>query len=253
MKFQFGLIPGIIRDEMKADFWAAAKEVSEIGYECLEGGGALLQGNLKENKKRLDDLGLRLSGIGVKRDKMTSDLDDYVEKAKLFGSEYLVLYWAPCETKEQVLENAKEFDAVGAKCKEAGLSFCYHNHEHEFKTTFDGERALDILAANAPNISLQLDVAWVTFGGASPVDYIRKYQGRVPVIHLKDLESLSERGKFTSVGTGLVDITGSVKAARECGVKFVIVEQDKPRNLTGMESVRASFLNVKEAGLLNDR
>jgi sugar phosphate isomerase/epimerase len=74
--------------------------------------------------------------------------------------------------------------------------------------------------------------------------------GHIPAIHVKDLYSLSERGQFTAVGTGVVKVKESIAAANETGVDWVVVEQDRLRNLTPFETITVSYLNLKEAGLV---
>ena len=54
---------------------------------------------------------------------------------------------------------------------------------------------------------------------------------------------------FTSVGSGVVDIRGCMKAALEFGLTWGIMEQDAMNQLSPMDSLRASYYNVKEYGL----
>ena len=48
---------------------------------------------------------------------------------------------------------------------------------------------------------------------------------------------------------GIVKTIESVEAAIKIGVEWVVVGQDKLRNLTAMETDLLSYLNLKEAGL----
>lgn len=252
MKANVGLIPGIIGDEIKQDLWGTIEKVAAIGYKGIEGGGQLAEGDLAENRKRLEDLGLRFVTLSGRREALEENLDQIIRTAQALGAEHITEWWRPCESKEQVLQDAAFFNEVGAKISAAGLKLCYHNHDHEFKTVFDGQRCLDILIENTEpgNVFIELDVAWVTYGGEDPVEYLAQHGSRIPVIHLKDIADINERGQFTAVGTGCVKVKESVEAALAVGVKWVIVEQDRPNNLTPMESITASYLNIKELGLV---
>lgn len=42
----------------------------------------------------------------------------------------------------------------------------------------------------------------------------------------------------------------SVAAAIDLGIEWVVVEQDTLRNLTAFETITASYLNLKEVGLV---
>jgi sugar phosphate isomerase/epimerase len=101
----------------------------------------------------------------------------------------------------------------------------------------------------------ELDIAWVTYGGADPAKMIRKHAGRCPILHVKDVLEVPGGGvasndgrqetKFTEVGTGVVDLEGAVEAARESGVEWLTVEQDRMRNLSPMDSIRVSYNNLR--------
>ena len=97
-------------------------------------------------------------------------------------------------------------------------------------------------------------------GGENPADYIRKYAGRTPTVHLKDfLGEKSENmygliglegseGKSGDVfqlrhlGSGKQDFPAIVKAADEGGAQWYIVEQDEPnKGMTPMECAKASY------------
>ena len=64
----------------------------------------------------------------------------------------------------------------------------YHNHDFEFVKMPNGQYALDYIYTEIPADLLQteLDICWVKVAGEEPVDYIKKYAGRAPVVHLKD-------------------------------------------------------------------
>jgi len=161
------------------------------------------------------------------------------------------MWWGPCETKEQVLRDAELYNSAGARLASEGITLCYHNHEHEFQTVFNGVYALDVLAEHTDPaaLSFELDIAWITFGGEDPVRILKRYAGRVPAIHVKDLSRLDERGHFTAVGTGVVPVMASVETALEVGIEWVVIEQDTLRNLTALETAAVSILNLREMGL----
>ncbi len=259
MALKIGLI-GIVGEEMKKDPWGTLEAVAEMGYEGIEGGARianLVDLSLPEMKQRLADLGLEVPAQGsIRLEHDDEQIQETIETARGIGTGYVVQYWGPVEGREQLLEEARFFNHVGELCREAGLEFCYHNHNHEF-ATFDGKYALDILLENSdPDVvKAELDVAWVTYGGADPAEMIRRYAGRCPVLHIKDILEVPGDGAtgndgrkgtlFTEVGTGVVDLEGVVEAARECGVEWLVVEQDRMRDLEPMESARVSFENLK--------
>lgn len=250
MGVQVGIIPNLIlRDAMAEDPWGTTEKVAELGFQGVES-GMLIQGDVAENKKRLDDLGLKAIALGAKKDVLSDGLDDLAEKAKVLDCKYIVTYWGPCDSVEQVKADVEAYDAIGAQCRTHGLKFCYHNHDHEFKTIFDDQRAIDVMMAHSDpeHLFFELDVAWVQYGGDDPIAFMNQHAARIPIVHLKDVADLDERGRFTSIGTGCVDINGVMQAATDLGMAWAIVEQDRVNRLTPMESVQASALNLKEWG-----
>jgi sugar phosphate isomerase/epimerase len=191
-------------------------------------------------------MGLEITSYGTQLGMLRDGLGTVIEHASGLGVPYVVLFWAPCESREAVLAQAAEFNEIGARLKEHGLTFCYHNHDHEFKQ-FDGKTGLDILLGNTdPALVLaEIDAAWVRFGGADPTAVIRQYRGRCPLVHVKDIYTDAFRGAWTEVGTGIVDVKGVLEAGLESGVEWFIVEQDQPRDLLPMESIRVSYENLE--------
>lgn len=251
-KSNIGLI-GILGEETKADFWGTMQRVAEIGYRGIEGApDGLRQGNVAENLKRFHDLGLEALTVSASRETLQSDLDAIIAEAHAIQAPRVTVWWAPCESREAVLRDAELYNAAGARLAGEGLTLCYHNHEHEFRTTFGGVYALDVLAEHTDPaaVAFEIDIAWVTFGGEDPVRVLRRLAGRVPAIHVKDLYALTERGQFTTVGTGVVAVQESVRTAWETGVGWIVIEQDHLRHLTAWETVTTSYLNLKEAGLV---
>ncbi len=251
IKTQLGLI-GIVDEESKADFWGTMQKVAAMGYRGIEGGEALLKGDASENVRRFHDLGLQVLTISAGRDNLLDQADDIVRRAQALQTKRATIWWAPCDSRESTLRDAELFNTAGARMAKEGITLCYHHHEQELRNVFDGVRALDLLLANtAPeNVQFVLDIAWAAFGGENPVRLIGQMKGRIASLHLKDLSRLDERNHFTALGTGVVDVQGSVKAANEANVLWMVVEQDKLRNLDAMETVLLSALYLREAGLV---
>jgi sugar phosphate isomerase/epimerase len=254
---------GIIDEALQADFFGALERVAGIGYQGMEFGlGSLAQAGVPaaELKRRMDDLGLALVNFHLMPPALEDDFAATVETAHQTGCHWLTISWGPVETLDQLRRDAQRYDRLGARCAAEGLDLCYHNHDHELRV-LDGRVALDALMENSDpaHLKAQLDVMWLRFGGADPAAYLRKYAGRVPLIHLKDVARLEpgcetahgshETMIFTEVGTGIVDFETVFSAAQEAGVAWGTVEQDRLRHLSAWESVTCSYLNLKARGL----
>jgi sugar phosphate isomerase/epimerase len=142
------------------------------------------------------------------------------------------------------IEDAKTAAKVAA---DQGMQFTYHNHAQEFQR-IDGQYALDMLYERTDPAAVQaeLDVYWIRKGGADPVAYIRKYVGRVPQVHLKDMDPSDE--SFAEIGAGCLDIKGICEAAAEARTDWIIVEQDTCKQ-PSIDAARQSVEFLKQAGL----
>ena len=250
-KAKIGLI-GIVGEEANQDFWGTMRRVAEIGYRGIEAPGGLMDGDVAENLKRFHGLGLEVLTVSASREGLRDDLPALIAQAKALQSPRATVWWAPCDTREAVLSDANLYNEAGAKLAEEGITLCYHHHEHEFRSIFNGVCAFDVLAEHTDPraLAFEMDIAWITFGGADPVSTLRRLAGRVPAVHVKDLYGLGERGQFTAVGTGIVNVRDSVQAAIEIGIEWIVIEQDTLRHLTAFETITVSYLNLKEAGLV---
>jgi sugar phosphate isomerase/epimerase len=91
-----------------------------------------------------------------------------------------------------------------------------------------------LLASSDPeNVKLELDVYWAVFAGVDPLDYLRRYAGRIPLVHLKDM---APDRSFANVGEGTLDFPQLARTAEQEGAQWFIVEHDEP----GPEPVAAA-------------
>jgi 23S rRNA (adenine2503-C2)-methyltransferase len=91
---------------------------------------------------------------------------------------------------------------IGKVCKANGITLLYHNHDFEFEKTEDGEYVLDALYSEiGPDLlATEIDTCWVNVGGEVPADYIRKYSGRAPIVHLKDFYGERSENMYELIG-----------------------------------------------------
>jgi len=251
-KAKVGLI-GIISEEIRRDLWGTLEQVAKMGYQGIEGGPMqLLEGDSAANLRRFHDLGLRVLTVSASREQLRDRLEEIAETARKLQAPRVTVWWGPCDSRENLLRDAELYNEAGSKLKEHGLKLCYHNHDHEFRTTYNGLYALDVLAEHTDPQSLyfELDIAWITVGGEDPSKVLRRMAGRVPAIHVKDVLMQDGKPIFTGLGTGIVKIKEAVQTALDTGVEWVVVEQDKLKNLSAMDTLALSYLHLKESDLI---
>jgi sugar phosphate isomerase/epimerase len=160
------------------------------------------------------------------------------------GVKYLVCANIPTYTGAELNDAISILTKTGEACKKAGVTFCYHNHDAEFKDV-EGKRPFDQFASqiNADVMKFELDLGWATKAGADPVELFKKHPGRFPLWHVKDFESGFE--KIVPVGKGIVDYKRIFANAKTAGMKHFFIEHDMPAN--AFESLAASITYVKDA------
>jgi sugar phosphate isomerase/epimerase len=152
---------------------------------------------------------------------------------------------------------ADKMNKAAEACAKAGLQFCYHNHAFEFQGN-EGERPWDVLNERWDKklVQLEVDVFWVAVSGQTPSEFLRKYNNRVPLVHLKDEAfgtpvQFNERVPpyaFREVGTGTLDMPLILRACEAIGVQHYIVEQDQTKG-NPVDSLRISYDNIRKMNL----
>lgn len=242
---KWGIALFTLRDELAKDFKGTLAKVKEIGYAGVEFAG-FGDHSASEIKAMLEEVGLEAWSSHVPLAQLRESLDDVLAYHKEVGVHYIVCpYLTPEErqAKDDYLELAKDLETIGNACKEAGIGFCYHNHDFELQT-FDGEYALDLLLSQTTeeHVQLECDAYWVEFAGVDAKRYMNQYTGRVPMVHLKDMKATDK--SFAEVGEGTLDIKGIIQAGKEAGARYFFVEQDICER-SPLESISISFNNIQ--------
>lgn len=252
-----------VRTFLEQDFFGTLRAVKEMGYAGVEFAG--LYGNDPVKVKEFcEEIGLVPLSAHVAYQDFAADMDGVVETYAKLGVPYVAIPWMAEEDRPghpgfaAIAEGLKK---LGAKLKEKGIVLGYHNHDFEFEK-LDGEYLLDILyrEVGPEYLQTQLDTCWVNVGGVNPAEYVTKYAGRCPTIHLKDFvgskaenmygligvdgsETKADGTKFmlTPVGKGCQDFKAIVAAGDAGGAQWYIVEQDEPSmGMNALECAKAS-------------
>lgn len=270
MSFPIALQLYSVRDDLEKDFAGTLRKVKALGYDGVEFAG--LYGHTPgEVRDLLKEIGLIPVSAHVPFANLMADPQGMVDDYATIGCKYIVIpYLTPefrpnAEKFNEVIEGAK---VIGQAAKERGLTLLYHNHDFEFEK-INGEYALDILYNSVPADLLQteLDTCWVNVAGEDPAEYLMKYAGRAPVVHLKDFVmpgkkpakmyeligiedarqgSEAEAFDFRPLGMGVQNFPKLLEACQAAGAQWVVVEQDRPSlGKSAMESAETSIQYLK--------
>lgn len=246
---QVGLGLYTVRNQMAQDPKGTLERIAKIGYKKIEpfgfNGEKVFGMTARELKQVADDLGLQVvSGHidpSVFVDKFEASLDFFAE----VGQQYAVWPYQPADQRS--LDDYKMIAETLNKCaeqaKKVGVTVCYHNHDFEYDTV-DGEVPLYFLRDQTDSaVQFELDLYWVTKAGKLPIEEFEKFNGRVPLWHVKDMANTEERG-FAEVGTGMIDYPAIFAKQELSGMKHFFVEQDQSED--PMKSIEISYKNLTE-------
>lgn len=227
----------------------AFKALAQMGYTSVEAAcysdGKLYGVDPEQYKADLEAAGLKSLSTHIGKNLSDEELasGDFTESMKCWeqaiaahkaaGCKYVV---CPSFAVPQTLAGLKTycdyFNAIGAKCKENGMLFGYHNHSHEFNKVED-KVIYDFMLENTnpDSVFFEMDVYWAVMGHAAPVEYFKKYPGRFTMLHIKDYRELGE--------SGMVGFDAIFNNAGLAGMKDFIVEIEAFTKGDWKESMKA--------------
>ncbi len=247
---QIGVQVYTLRDFMKTreEYIDTLHKIAAIGYTSIQANRPwpLEDAELLDT---LDKLGITLSSIHDDARSCLLNPEEAVERNHHLPTPHVALpVWGPVDLLDatQVKTWLQQLNRAGEIFHNAGLQLSYHHHAAEFYR--HGNRSvMDMIfeETNPQWVQWCMDVFWIQAGGGSPVEWVRRANNRLPILHLKDyrMKNLSERD-FAEVGNGNLDFPTILKAAHDSGCRWFMVEQDTcPGN--PFDSVRQSFEYLK--------
>lgn len=228
-----------VRDVLPQHPLQTLQEIEAIGYRQVEvtlSPGPPIWSELRQTK--LKAISAHVS-TDLFEEKSQAKLRAAIEEVKNNGLSFVVYpYVAPVNRTglKGMKKLAKTLNEAGQLCKEGGLRLCYHNHAFEFEP-IDGTTALAVLLQETKpdRVGLELDVFWASVAGNDPVQLLKRYSGRVPLLHLKDKSpdvkvQYGENvppGAFREVGHGSLNFPAILEGAAAARVEHYFVEQDR--------------------------
>lgn len=235
-----GLATITVAKAMTANPATTLAAIAEIGYTEL--GLSQLYGHSAEMlATEMKRVGLRCPVLHTPWSELTEEKwPAVIARAQLLGSRYIFCPAVPAAmwtTRAGISELARVFNRAGAEARQAGVILGFHNHAAEFLPV-DGVPAFGrFLDETDPKLmQIELDCYWVTKAGHDPVAWLRRWPGRTPALHIKDM---AMGGGFADVGAGTIDWPRIFRERKRAGVRHVLVEHDRPAD--ELATARASY------------
>ena len=217
----------------------------------------------KEIRMLLDDLGLVSKSIHISDESLKHNIDEAIHAARIIGHEYILSPMFIGRSADEYKAAAELYNTFGEKCKAAGIHYGYHTHSQEF-AEYDGLTAFDILVQNTdPELCcFELDLFWAEVAGVDVVELIKKYPGRVKLLHIKEMKEKLDKvyasnepfdnmaiamelmGKQTIIGEGIIEFRSIIDQVDEAGIDYMVVESDFPPE--PIKFAEESIINLKK-------
>lgn len=216
----------------------ALEEIKKIGYDGVEFAG-YFGADAATIKAKLDEIGLVAVGGHIGLDDFKGDkLAETIEFQNALGVKTIGVGGAPHGTMEEAENTGKVLgDAQAYAMEKYGIKTYYHNHCEEFKPLENGLLPIDVIGGLCP---LEIDTYWSFHAGVDNYKFITENKDKIIHIHLKD----GIDGKPKALGEGNNDIPAVIRAAKDIGMEWVIVENDDPVP-TGFEDITRSLKYLK--------
>ena len=221
-----------VREDAQRDLAGTLRALSEMGYQGVELAGTY--GVAPEEWARLlKETGLHPIGAHVGLDAIAPDKRAATfEMYHRIGCRYLVVPALPPDLRKDAAGYARAAelinDAAGA-AKAVGFRLGYHNHAFEFEPLPDGRVPYDVLTARfLPEIFLEMDLGWVAFARRDPSELIRRYPGRLVLVHVKAFSATNEKAVLGEDDVPWAEVLKV--CAQVGGTEWYIVEHERYAN-----------------------
>jgi sugar phosphate isomerase/epimerase len=242
-----------LRDYTKtpADIAKTLARVKKIGYDAVQL-SALGPIDSAELAKILRNEGLAVAATHMKLDRMKAETQKVIDDHKLWGCELTAIggFWPKEFTPDVWTSFIAEYSALAKTFAAQGIYIGYHNHQHEFAKAGAKIALRRVLDETDKTVWMEIDTYWVTVGGGDPAAWIRASKGRVQAVHFKDLGiKAADKTQFMmEVGEGNLNWPEIIKACKDAGTKWHIVEQDTCYR-DPFDSIEISLKNLKGMGV----
>jgi sugar phosphate isomerase/epimerase len=246
-----------VRADLEKDFEGTLKKLHAIGIRRVQASLTQDGKTASQQRKLYDAMGFTWESIHAGGDALRTNLQATIDAAKSVGIRNITCSFAlyPAEraafmagpSLEDWKRNADTFNACGAACRKAGLTFAYHNHNVEFRKVGDVVPYDYLLAHTDPAlVQFEMDIGWIVAGGADPLAYLTRHPDRFYSLHIKDLKNkgipnTDMKMDSAIIGQGIVDWKKLLPAIHKTKVERAFLEIEEPYDPSALEMVRQSF------------
>jgi sugar phosphate isomerase/epimerase len=264
---KFGVQLYVLRELLAKDFDGTLAKVAALGIKNIEFAGFYGR-TAKEVRTSLSNVGLIASGAHCLLASMSDDeVRRMIDFCHEVGMPYMIAAIPSIKSATATgggkaatgnpfehIElddwrwSADRFNTIGARVRDAGMRFAYHNHNIEAQK-YGNIVAFDevLRLTDAAIVGIEFDTGNFIAGGGDPYPYLEKYPHRFELAHVKEWATqftptlTSNFPKYSSFGQGKTDWKKMLRALKQAGVKEIFIEQDGTASGDELGAVRQAY------------
>ena len=240
-----------LREQSAEDFTSVLKQIADIGYVGVEPFN-LFNFNASAFKSIVEDLGMQISSSHFPWAN-NSPIQEVIDTVTELGLTRAAAGFSPNDVKDtdSISQTIDTINSLTESLDSAGIDLFLHNHYWEFNPV-DGVLPYHRFYDECPNVQFEVDTYWAAnFGACDVPQEVARVRDRAPLLHIKD-GPLTRDEAHVAVGSGKMDISGTIGAADPEVLEWVIVELDSC-DTDMMAAVRESYAYLTENNLAQGR
>ena len=233
-----------LKDDLRQDVPGTLTRLRTLGIREVEAAGLPKDLTIEAFRAALDKADLVCQATHMPFERLRDDAAGAIKEAKALGCRFMVCPWIPHDqaagfTRDHAMKAAEVFNQAGKAAKAEGVRLGYHPHGYEFAPSADGT-LFDVLAKSTDPalVAFEIDLFWAKAGGADPAQLIASLPGRVPLMHIKDMQkglalpagsSGAPKDSDVAAGQGQLDLPAIFKAAMKSGMEIYYIEDESTK------------------------
>lgn len=218
-----------LRHEIEQDLFQVLTDLKKMGWSGVQISALPDKYNPEEVAHKLKELNLKAAGMHVPIGRMENNLENVLKETRLYETKDIVFPYLSEEMRTvESYQHVKQLLNIIAE-KHPDIRVSYHNHDFELNTMINGQTALEYILdpkEEKNKVLAEIDVYWIKKAGKDPLEFIRPYKNRMPIIHLKDMTN-DEQETYAALGTGTIEFKPIIEWGEKSGIEWYVVEQDE--------------------------
>ncbi len=200
------------------------EKVKALGFEGVEFAG-FYGLDAETLKAKLDETGLKCVGAHVGLDDLRPEkLAQTLAFMKTLGSSIVGIGGADTGTETALSDVISVMKAANETAGQQGMKVYFHNHTGEFEPPLFAEKPGTIFDRLKEACFMQVDTYWSFAAGQDNYKLITENKDRIVTLHIKDGVGRTPK----ALGEGENDLAAVVRAAKDAGIEWLVLENDDP-------------------------